>query len=117
MHWPMLAPISRGTNSTASMRFCAMKDRVMTPRWQCSPMPWRWNYSNANSAKGICLRSKLAEPRKPSIDLLQSLMSPEQSLYERLGGHVGILKLIKPFYADVRQHNILGPIFNSHITD
>jgi hemoglobin len=38
-------------------------------------------------------------------------------LYERLGGHEGILKLIKPFYADVRQHEILGPIFNAHIQD
>jgi len=44
-------------------------------------------------------------------------MSAEQSLYDRLGCHDGILKLIKPFYADVRQHNVLGPIFNSHITD
>ena len=40
-----------------------------------------------------------------------------KSLYERLGGHDGILKLIKPFYADVRQHNLLGPIFNAHIQD
>ncbi len=39
------------------------------------------------------------------------------SLYERLGGHDGILKLIEPFYADVRQHKILGPIFNAQIKD
>ena len=39
------------------------------------------------------------------------------TLYTRLGGHDGILKLIKPFYADVRQHEILGPIFNAHIQD
>jgi hemoglobin len=38
-------------------------------------------------------------------------------LYERLGGHAGILKLIRPFYADVRQHALLGPIFNAHIKD
>jgi len=44
-------------------------------------------------------------------------MSENTSLYERLGGHEGILKLIKPFYADVRQHAVLGPIFNSHIQD
>ena len=44
-------------------------------------------------------------------------MSDERSLYERLGQHEGILKLIKPFYADVRQHAVLGPIFNSHISD
>src|SRR5436190_11882384 len=39
------------------------------------------------------------------------------SLYERIGGHDGILKLIRPFYADVRQHAVLGPIFNAHIHD
>ena len=44
-------------------------------------------------------------------------MTQDQSLYERLGGHEGILKLIKPFYADVRQQAVIGPIFNSHIQD
>ncbi len=39
------------------------------------------------------------------------------SLYERLGGHAGIRKLIDPFYMDVRQHAVLGPIFNAHIQD
>lgn len=39
------------------------------------------------------------------------------SLYERLGGHAGILKFIRPFYADIRQHGVLGPIFNARITD
>jgi len=39
------------------------------------------------------------------------------SLYDRLGGHDGILKLIKTFYVDVRQHAVLGPIFNSRIQD
>ena len=43
--------------------------------------------------------------------------NPSLSLYERLGGHDGILKLIQPFYADVRQHELLGPIFNAHIQD
>jgi hemoglobin len=42
-------------------------------------------------------------------------MNDESSLYDRLGGHDGILKLLKSFYADVRQHAVLGPIFNSHI--
>ena len=41
----------------------------------------------------------------------------EQTLYERLGGHEGILRLIKPFYIDVRQHAVLGPIFNARIQD
>ena len=39
------------------------------------------------------------------------------SLYERIGGHSGILKLITPFYAKVRQHAVLGPIFNERIPD
>jgi hemoglobin len=39
------------------------------------------------------------------------------SLYDRLGGHAGIRKLIDPFYVDVRQHAVLGPIFNRHIQD
>lgn len=38
-------------------------------------------------------------------------------LYERLGGHAGILNLLKPFYADVRQHAVIGPIFSARITD
>jgi hemoglobin len=42
-------------------------------------------------------------------------MTNDQSLHERLGGHDGILKLIKSFYADVRQHAVLGPIFNAKI--
>ncbi len=44
-------------------------------------------------------------------------MSEERSLYERLGGHEGILKLIRPFYMDVRQHALLGPIFNAQVQD
>ena len=44
-------------------------------------------------------------------------MNGECSLYERLGGHDGILKLIKSFYVDARQHSVLGSIFNSHIPD
>ncbi|MGC3959703.1 MAG: group III truncated hemoglobin [Verrucomicrobiota bacterium] len=44
-------------------------------------------------------------------------MNNEQSLYDRLGGHDGILKLIKAFYVDARQHAVLGPIFNARIHD
>src|SRR5579871_6790110 len=38
-------------------------------------------------------------------------------LYERLGGHEGILKLVTQIYADVRQHAVLGLIFNAQIED
>ncbi len=44
-------------------------------------------------------------------------MNDSRSLYERLGRHEGILKLIRTFYADVRQHSVLGPIFNAKIQD
>ncbi len=44
-------------------------------------------------------------------------MNENCPLHERLGGHAGILKLIKPFYADVRQHAVLGPIFEAHVQD
>jgi hemoglobin len=44
-------------------------------------------------------------------------MEPTSSLYARLGGHAGILKLLQPFYIDVRQHAVLGPIFEAHIQD
>jgi hemoglobin len=44
-------------------------------------------------------------------------MSGERALYERLGQHEGILKLIKPFYADVRQHAVIGPVFMAHVKD
>jgi len=45
------------------------------------------------------------------------LTAAAPSLYERLGRQEGIRKLIKPFYADLRQHSIIGPIFNAHIQD
>jgi hemoglobin len=44
-------------------------------------------------------------------------MNQDASLYERLGGHAGILQLLKPFYIDVQQHLVLGPIFNPRIRD
>jgi len=44
-------------------------------------------------------------------------MSTAATLYDRLGGHERILRLVTPFYIDVRQHHLLGPIFNSQIQD
>lgn len=44
-------------------------------------------------------------------------MQEPASLYDRLGGHDGIATLLRHFYADVRQHAVLGPIFNSRIHD
>lgn len=39
------------------------------------------------------------------------------SLYQRLGEREGIALLLRHFYADVRQHAVLGPIFNQRIQD
>ena len=34
-------------------------------------------------------------------------------LYHRIGGHEGISRLLRHFYADVRQDPMIGPIFNA----
>lgn len=41
----------------------------------------------------------------------------EQSLFERVGGREQIMNLLRHFYADVRQHQLLGPVFNAQIED
>lgn len=38
-------------------------------------------------------------------------------LFERIGGREPLLRLLRHFYADVRQHNLIGPVFNAHIGD
>ena len=45
-----------------------------------------------------------------------STVSPT-TLYRRLGGRPRLLHLLKHFYADVRQHRVIGPIFIAQITD
>ena len=40
-----------------------------------------------------------------------------QSLYERIGGPETIARLLRHFYADIRQHKVVGPIFNERIHD
>ncbi len=39
------------------------------------------------------------------------------SLYDRIGVQAGIAKLLRHFYADVRQHRLIGPMFNERIKD
>lgn len=41
----------------------------------------------------------------------------QQSLYDRMGGRNGLMRLLWHFYADVRQHALLGPVFNGQIND
>jgi len=40
-----------------------------------------------------------------------------KTLYERIGGQEGLETLLGHFYADVRQHHVIGPIFNERIHD
>ncbi|HZQ45549.1 MAG TPA: group III truncated hemoglobin [Verrucomicrobiae bacterium] len=42
-------------------------------------------------------------------------MEISETLFERLGGRPGLLRLLHHFYADVRQHQLLGPIFERQI--
>ena len=39
------------------------------------------------------------------------------SLYDRIGGRDGISTLLRHFYADVRQHRLVGPVFDERIKD
>ncbi len=36
-------------------------------------------------------------------------------LFNRIGGRTGLMLLLRQFYADVRQHDEIGPIFNARI--
>jgi hemoglobin len=58
----------------------------------------------------------LDEPAITSI-LQQMSEANARTLYERIGGHDGLAQLLRHFYADVRQHAVLGPIFNAQIQD
>ena len=44
-------------------------------------------------------------------------MNRLNSLYIRLGGRTAIAVLVKQFYADVLQHQVIGPIFGERIED
>lgn len=44
-------------------------------------------------------------------------MEAEPSLYDRIGGRAGLARLLRYFYSDVRQHSLLGPVFNRQIDD
>lgn len=41
----------------------------------------------------------------------------EAPLIERLGGRAGMELLLRNFYASLREHPVLGPIFNEHVDD
>lgn len=41
----------------------------------------------------------------------------QQPLFDRIGRRAGIETLLHYFYADVRQHRLLGPIFKQAVSD
>lgn len=41
--------------------------------------------------------------------------NPPSSLFDRIGARPGLMALLRQFYADVRQHHEIGPIFNAQI--
>ena len=43
--------------------------------------------------------------------------SAGKSPFERLGGAPVLMNLLRGFYADVRQDEVIGPIFDAHIQD
>jgi len=45
------------------------------------------------------------------------MSDPSPSLFDRLGGRDPLLELLRYFYADVRQHAEIGPLFGAHIAD
>ena len=49
--------------------------------------------------------------------LLTSMTQTIDSLYERIGATEGIATLLRYFYADVRQHALIGPVFLQQIED
>lgn len=40
---------------------------------------------------------------------------PRSRLYDRIGGRAKLHSFLRHFYADVRQHNLIGPVFNEHV--
>ena len=49
--------------------------------------------------------------------LAATMQSPDHCLplFNRIGGRTGLRALLRQFYADVRQHREIGPIFNAQI--
>ena len=40
-----------------------------------------------------------------------------ETLFDRLGGEKRLRLLLQHFYADVRQHRVIGPVFAEHVAD
>lgn len=62
----------------------------------------------ANRVASALVAGVMIEPSSPT---------PPAALYERIGGRPVLLVLLKHFYADVRQHREIAPIFAANIED
>jgi len=71
--------------------------------------------SEAGFSMGQRPRRGAAQEPSPTCKEWMSFM--KRSLYDRIGGRAGIATLLRHFYADVRQHAFIGPIFNQRISD
>ena len=64
------------------------------------------------------MKRGLPSPRSDEMIQIEPLRDAAlPSLYARVGEHAGLAELLRHFYADVRQHEIIGPIFNERIHD
>ncbi|MBK8859000.1 MAG: hypothetical protein IPN11_15360 [Opitutaceae bacterium] len=43
------------------------------------------------------------------------MFQPSASLFDRIGGRPALADLLRHFYADVRQHEEIGPIFSDDV--
>lgn len=100
-------------------RFCRNITRANSVALIC-----RHPYARSGiSRSGICchlLRLQQYNPRfshHARLAMSHTTQTPPQSLFDRIGGRPKLQKMLHHFYADVRQHNLIGPIFNSHVKD
>ena len=61
--------------------------------------------------------SSSPERNRPHALTLAAAAGAATPLFERLGGRAALMNLLRHFYADLRQHAVLGPIFNERIKD
>ena len=65
--------------------------------------------------KYIWITCKSIHLHRQSIEMKNTGI--EETLYDRIGGQKGLKHLLTHFYADVRQHAVIGPIFEAQIQD
>ena len=71
--------------------------------------------SSGSFGKNIWITCKSIHLHRQSIEMEDTGI--EETLYDRIGGQKGLEHLLTHFYADVRQHAVIGPIFEAQIQD